>query len=1037
MFISNIISKDYNYFYPIVCFIEYICLYPNCYNIEKILNNFYNNIDIILKSVVSNNKITDEEANLKTITIIYKICFLFLILKSIEFLVANNFIAISKLLRIFSYKYFTDIITSFFLNEDIFNNSKYNNVISYILIFIQIIAENIHFIFYIDDETSKENKSTIKSIDNLNLFIEDLFILFNKLFNSNIKNDIKSKYYIVQLINNLFDFEASNISIMLNSLNKSIIDKKLIIDEENKDMLSQYIKVLNNCNFKISLSSKLFEIIKLISHNNEELRTLALSIFSKLIKTISELKVLSSYNDLEKNNKYLKGLFSNSYNNCLSLENNIELPFNLKHKLRVYQLNGIQWLIFIGSLSLSGALCDDMGLGKTIQTLCAVLYESIKKLESVYNNNKTNTIINAEEQPELAISPSLIICPNSLSYNWIKEHNNFFYQNTNNNKIDSFNIHKIDSLITINKIILKNRNIINKPTQNPLLFVISYEKIKESDIFYLNSNNINNFFYLVLDEAHLLKNNKSKIYNSIKMISAERKIILSGTPIQNNIMELWSLFNLMMPGFLGEKSQFESNYNKKVHSTLKKLNLSEKLQDSMFQASINEIKNWVKPFILRRLKKDVLKDLPEKLIDDFVCEMDTIQDCIYKYFNNYTGIFNDKIQETVSDGNNNIKIKSETSNTNNNLENKKMHYIKNVNLLMNAINNPNNISSIYFNDLLNYMYINKLNDIKEYINFCYINEFEISKEISNYFKNNETFSKFFKNILENDSGLNLCIRKINCKIKALDQIMINLGFKPIREVNISNIDNKSNDKNNINIENIINYNKSLTENKIIIFSNYNNNLALIKKYLNKEYFNCYKTFKSKYTAIEIFSSNLNDKERFELVNNYNSSNSNIKVLLLNTSIGGLGLTLTSANIVIMYDHSWNPMKDLQAIDRAHRIGQKKTVQVYRLIVANSIEEKLISLQNFKKFVANAIVEYNETSDTNININNLMQSFETKNISKCTSDNKNKVLEDKKNKGKLSLKKFNEQDILDFNSNQSIIDKDNSEDLIILSNLIDN
>ena len=133
--------------------------------------------------------------------------------------------------------------------------------------------------------------------------------------------------------------------------------------------------------------------------------------------------------------------------------------------------------------------------------------------------------------------PSLIICPNTLIMNWISEAKKFFDDQTVHIENDLDKLHS-----------KKHYN-----TQT-LIFICSYEKARDnfSDVF----NNIN-FYYLVLDEAHIIKNPKTKMYQAINKISAEKRIILTGTPIQNNVMELWALFNFLMPGFLGSENDFE------------------------------------------------------------------------------------------------------------------------------------------------------------------------------------------------------------------------------------------------------------------------------------------------------------------------------------------------------------------------------------------------------------------------------------------------------------------------------------------------
>ena len=136
-------------------------------------------------------------------------------------------------------------------------------------------------------------------------------------------------------------------------------------------------------------------------------------------------------------------------------------------------------------------------------------------------------------------------------------------------------------------------------------------------------------------------------------------------------------------------------------------------------------------------------------------------------------------------------------------------------------------------------------------------------------------------------------------------------------------------------------------------------------------------FKQKFPGLKTLTltgDTKNKEKRGEIVNNFNNDPS-VNVLILTINIGGVGLNLTSANVVIMYDHSWNPSRDMQAIDRAHRLGQKKIVQVFRLITINSIEEQLISLQTFKKYISNNVVDTSKIHEDKVNINSVMLSFE--------------------------------------------------------------
>jgi TATA-binding protein-associated factor len=425
------------------------------------------------------------------------------------------------------------------------------------------------------------------------------------------------------------------------------------------------------------------------------------------------------------------------------------------------------------------ALCDEMGLGKTLQTLACIITESFKYVEI------------HKQKPV-----SLIICPNTLVLNWIQEFKKFF--NT-----DAINIMRVVDNIT-------------KLSQNKIdILVTSYDSIRVG----INLVTELNFFYLVLDEAHIIKNPKTVLYKAIRAISSERRVILTGTPIQNNVMELWSLFDFLMPGFLGSENDFEIKFHKKIQTNIKKLNLEEKLQEKIFQTSLLEIRRRIKPFILRRLKLDVLKELPEKIIKDHICEMSAIQKTLYAYWEN--------LYEKP---------------------NNKTNTLKGFDMMRKICNYPGLIAQEPF--------LNENDELKS-----------IRKGMLDY----ET------------SG----------KLKSLQDILINLGFED---------------------EEIENY-----YNKVLIFSQYKSMIYEVQKFIKK----CFS-----HLGILTLTSDDADTERSQKVNKFNSD-PNISVLILTTSIGGLGLSLTSANIVIMYDHDWNPMRDLQAMDRAHRIGQKKTVEVFR------------------------------------------------------------------------------------------------------------
>jgi TATA-binding protein-associated factor len=574
------------------------------------------------------------------------------------------------------------------------------------------------------------------------------------------------------------------------------------------------------------------------------------------MKIISILKFSDNYSKITEKNSDAKSLqfISNIFNQ--NINDTRELNVKLKINLRNYQLIGINWLMFLGNYGLGLALCDDMGLGKSIQTLVAVAESTI---EYKKKNGKSK--------------PSLIICPNTLIMNWISEAKKFFDDQTVHIENDLDKLHS-----------KKHYN-----TQT-LIFICSYEKARDnfSDVF----NNIN-FYYLVLDEAHIIKNPKTKMYQSIKKISAEKRVILTGTPIQNNVMELWALFNFLMPNFLGSSNDFEIKYHKKMAQNIKKLNLQEDVQENIFQTSLQEIRKRIKPFILRRLKSEVLKELPEKIISDYNCEMQPEQRNLYEKYNVMY---------------NNNKLNTEKS------------ALSVIDKLRKICNHP------YLLDNLD----QKFNSKKE------------------------------KETMIEASG----------KLKALEELLISLGFESA-----------------MNSSSIIN--SSSYENKLLIFTQMTKMCTFLEIF-----------FKHKFPGLKTLTltgDTKNKEKRGNIVDTFNNDPS-VNVLILTINIGGVGLNLTSANVVIMYDHSWNPSKDMQAIDRAHRLGQKKIVQVFRLITINSIEEQLISLQTFKKYISNNVVDTSKIHEDKVNINSVMQSFE-----EFSKDKINLMNEKNKDKNKKMTK----------------------------------
>ncbi len=252
-----------------------------------------------------------------------------------------------------------------------------------------------------------------------------------------------------------------------------------------------------------------------------------------------------------------------------------EVPKVVNATLRSYQLEGVKWLERLRTMYLNGILADDMGLGKTLQAIVTISQHKSKKS-----------------------GPSLIVCPTSLLYNWKEEFSKF------NNQLKSV---VIDGVPSFRKKIIES-------VQDYDVVITSYTLLQKDIEGYKTIP----FSYVVLDEAQHIKNRGTRNAKSVKMVQAEHRLILSGTPIENSLEELWSLFDFLMPGFLSSYDRFVEKY----------IRISGQEQ----QKNLDFLKKKVSPFILRRMKSDVLDDLPPVSEIVYHCQLSEVQLQLYKSY---------------------------------------------------------------------------------------------------------------------------------------------------------------------------------------------------------------------------------------------------------------------------------------------------------------------------------------------------------------------------------------------------------------------
>lgn len=456
----------------------------------------------------------------------------------------------------------------------------------------------------------------------------------------------------------------------------------------------------------------------------------------------------------------------------------VKVPKKLKATLRDYQKQGLNWLNFLDEFNFGGCLADDMGLGKTVQIIAFILSQKEKNKNAVH----------------------LIVVPTSLIFNWEREIEKFapslkLLKNYGQNRIKSVKeFEKIDVVIT------------------------SYGTLI-SDIKVLKSYR---FEYIILDESQAIKNPDSQRFKSVCLLQARNKIVLTGTPIENNTFDLFSQMTFVNPGLFINQNRFKEEYAIPI----------DKFKDSK---RAKELQQKINPFMLRRTKKQVAKELPEKTEMVLYCEMDSEQEKVYNIYKN-------NIRDMLTNPHSDVA-----------LENKSMLVLKGLTKLRQICNSPQLLSD------------------------------------------------------EEDYG-------------------------------------KSSAKMNVLLEEITEKSKN---HKILIFSQFVGMLDLIRIELDK---------------LEISHEYLTGqtKNREEKVHSFQNDNE-IRVFLISLKAGGTGLNLTEADYVYLVDPWWNPAVENQAIDRCYRIGQKKNVVAVRLITPNTIEDKIMQLQENKRELAEDLIK----TDTSI------------------------------------------------------------------------
>jgi ATP-dependent helicase STH1/SNF2 len=461
--------------------------------------------------------------------------------------------------------------------------------------------------------------------------------------------------------------------------------------------------------------------------------------------------------------------------------------------LKDYQIKGLQWMVSLYNNNLNGILADEMGLGKTIQTISLITY-----------------LIESKRQP----GPYLVIVPLSTLTNWNNEFEKWapsvtkiVYKGPPNQRKQfqqQIRYGQFQVLLTTYEFIIKDRPILSK--------------IK--------------WVHMIVDEGHRMKNAGSKLSVTITQYYTTRyRLILTGTPLQNNLTELWAMLNFVLPTIFKSATSFDEWFNTPFANTggQDKMELTEEEQLLV----IRRLHKVLRPFLLRRLKKDVEKDLPDKTERVIKCNFSTLQAKLYKQLVTHNRL-------VVSDG-------------------------KGGKTGMRGLSNM-------------------LMQLRKLCNHPFV--FEQVEEVMNP-------SKITNDLLWRASG----------KFELLDRILPKF---------------------------------QKTGHRVLMFFQMTQIMNIMEDFLRLR--------GMKYMRLDGATK---ADDRSELLKEFNAPGSDYFCFLLSTRAGGLGLNLQTADTVIIYDSDWNPHQDLQAQDRAHRIGQKNEVRILRLITSNSVEEKILERANYK------------------------------------------------------------------------------------------
>lgn len=514
-----------------------------------------------------------------------------------------------------------------------------------------------------------------------------------------------------------------------------------------------------------------------------------------------------------------------------------QLPETLKGVLRKYQKTGFRWLKTLGVYGFGGILADDMGLGKTIQVIALLLS---KKEEDIAAGRQ---------------SISLVVCPSSLVLNWKSEIERFAPELVAVPIMGSASEREelLNSVFSADEVgnssiladVVSTSDEVCKPSILADIIITSYDSLKRDIVLYSDRE----FLYEIIDEAQYIKNHATQNAKAVKAVHSSLRLALTGTPVENNLAELWSIYDFLMSGYLFNYNKFRQKFE---------IPIVKEHEDK----ALHSLQKLAAPFILRRLKRDVLKELPEKTETILYAALEGEQKKLYR--------------ATV------VSMKKELAEE------------------FSAVNGGGQGQGQFMVLAM----LTKLRQICCDPSLIYDDYASTVAESGDYYKGS--------------AKTELCMELIDSCVTS--------------------------------------------GHKLLLFSQFTSVLAIIEKRLVEMGCEYYK-----------ITGQTKSEERMRQVNRFNEDN--VPVFLISLKAGGTGLNLTGADVVIHFDPWWNISAQNQATDRAHRIGQKNHVQVYKLIAKDTIEEKILLMQSAKAKLAEMVLQNDDSIVSKLSKDELIRLFD--------------------------------------------------------------